>query len=82
MVEKTFSRLAWPIVVGLVLNGILGACLAALRLAGVIGGSWTLVLSPLWIPVAVATILELVLLQAIWNGGASRPREVAAPRVK
>jgi hypothetical protein len=75
MVEKTLSRLAWPLVIGLVLNGILGVCIAALRLAGVIGGSWTLVLSPLWIPVAVATILELVLLQAIWTGNSNaRPQ--------
>ncbi len=53
--------------VAAVLNGIAGVCLAALRLAGVIGGSWTAVLAPLWVPLMIATVLEIMLLQIIWT---------------
>jgi hypothetical protein len=79
MLERLMAQLVWPLIVALVLNGVAGVCLATLKLAGVIGGSWLWILSPLWVPVAVASVLEIVLLQMAWAESIS-PRPVRATR--
>ncbi len=66
MLRRVVGQVIWTLLVAAVLNGIAGLCLALLRFAGVIGGPWTAVLAPLWVPLAVATVLEIVLLQLIW----------------
>jgi hypothetical protein len=71
MLERLLAQLVWPLIVTLVLNGVAGVCLACLKLGGLIGGSWLWVLSPLWVPVAVAAIMEIVLLQMLWSESVS-----------
>ena len=61
------GRLAWLILIAAVINGLAGLALAGLRLAGVISASWTLVLSPLWLPIAISSILEVILIHTIWT---------------
>jgi hypothetical protein len=81
MLDRLVAQLVWPFIVALVLNGIAGVCLACLKLAGVLDGSWVWILSPLWIPVAVAALLEAVLLQMVWASGDDMPvRAVRARR--
>jgi hypothetical protein len=67
MLRRTLARLVWVVLVAAVLNGLVGLGLAALRAAGIVSGSWLAVLSPLWVPLAVAVVLELALLQIIWT---------------
>ncbi len=66
MLRRVAGQIIWTLLVAAVLNGIAGLGLALLRFAGVVGGPWTTVLAPLWVPLAVATVLEIVLLQLIW----------------
>jgi len=66
MLRRVVGQVVWTLLVAAVLNGIAGLCMALLRFAGVIGGPWTTVLAPLWVPLAIATVLEIVLLQLIW----------------
>jgi hypothetical protein len=72
--DRVLAQLVWPFIVVLVFNGVAGVCLACLKLAGVIGGSWLWILSPLWLPVLVAALLEVVLLQMTWAASASPAR--------
>ncbi len=66
MLRRIVGQLVWTVLVAAVLNGVAGLCLAALRFAGIISGAWVAVLAPLWVPLAIATVLEVVLLQIIW----------------
>jgi len=76
MLRRVVGQLVWILIIAAVVNGIAGLCLAALRLAGVISGSWSAVLAPLWLPLLIASILEIVLLQIIWTStSVRRPRE-------
>ncbi len=63
------ARLVWLLIVGAVLNGLGGLCAGALWLSGLIDASWTVVLSPVWVPLAIAGALAIVLLvQSIGDG--------------
>ena len=67
MLQRVLARLAWVLVVVAVLNGVAGLCLAALRAADLVSGSWTLILSPIWVPLAIASILVvLIVADTIW----------------
>jgi hypothetical protein len=68
MLQRLARQLVWPFIVALILNGVAGVCLACLKLAGLVGGSWFWILSPLWVPLVVAAALEILLLQMIING--------------
>ena len=71
MLRRVAGLVVWIVVIAAVLNGLAGLCLAGLRFAGVIGGSWTAVLAPLWVPVLIATLLEIILLHIIWTSTSS-----------
>ena len=73
--KRMAGRLAWLILIAAVVNGLAGLALAGLRLANVISASWTLVLSPLWLPIAISSILEVILIHAIWTSTSSPPAE-------
>ena len=76
MLRRVVGQLVWIVIIAAVINGIAGLCLAALRFAGVITGSWSAVLAPLWLPLVIASILEIILLQIIWTTtSVRRPRE-------
>jgi hypothetical protein len=82
MLQPLFGRLVWLVILVAVLNGLVGLGFVALRAAGLISGSWLAVLSPLWAPLAVAVVLEIVLLQIIWactaGSRSRRPRRASA----
>jgi hypothetical protein len=82
MLQRLIAQMVWPFIVALVLNGVLGVCLACLKLAGLVEGSWLWILSPLWIPVAVAAVLEMVLLQMAWANVEMVPQKAAFPRAR
>lgn len=76
MLRRLVGQLVWILLIAAVVNGIAGLCVAALRFAGVITGSWTAVLAPLWVPLLIASVLEVTLLNIIWTSTSSgRPRK-------
>ena len=73
--KRMAGRLVWLILIAATVNGLAGLALAGLRLAGLISASWTLVLSPLWLPIALSSILEVILIHTIWTTTSSPPLE-------
>jgi len=63
MLQRILTRLAWVLVAGTVLSGLGLAALWAVKL---FSDSWSLVLSPVWIPLAIAGVL--LALGLAWTG--------------
>ena len=63
MLQRVLTRLAWVLVAGTALSGL---GLAALWAVELFSGSWSLVLSPVWISLAIAGVL--LALGLAWTG--------------